>query len=141
MRVIDVVDRLEAALIPRGMLVPDDGKLRLAGTSFDLAVVLLDAGWEPPGEKEFGRVVRAFGSNKTHVVTPPLTLVPFTHMGATGIGIPVPVEAVCGAKLRGVQDLVVCMREGTRVKCGPCRTATGLHVAPEGNHLMPQESP
>lgn len=81
-------------------------------------------------------VVRGFGSEMTHVVTVPRSLLvssswpspsyPFT-------GIPTPVMAECFTVPRSVQPVLVVMNPGTKVRCRQCRRVTGIteqHAGP-----------
>jgi hypothetical protein len=83
------------------------------------------------------RVVRAFGSEVTHVVDAPTGQFADMFFVTSFVGIDTPVVTRCGAVLRSAHRAAVCMMAGTRVKCSRCKRITGLTVAPAGNELLP----
>lgn len=84
------------------------------------------------------RVVRAHGSEKTHVVAAPAGAFDrYSWLGSPFVGIALPLATRCGVQLRGTTSAAVCMRAGTKVRCVQCRRLTGLTEAAEGNGDMP----
>jgi hypothetical protein len=87
------------------------------------------------------RVVRNFGSTRTHVVdVPPGSLAELTMIGRPFTAVDFPVAALCAAVLRSAEGYGVAMKEGTRVHCPACRRISGLEVAAAGNHLIDMEA-
>jgi hypothetical protein len=84
------------------------------------------------------RVVNAFGSGKYHVADLPVAEFAYYRWMGWFTGVPAPVVALCGAKLRGVQKVLVCMQPGTKVNCRACAHISGMAVAPEDNSELPE---
>lgn len=82
------------------------------------------------------RVVRALGANRTHVADAhPDQFHVCRWLGATFIGLSLPLATRCGALLRGRNSAAVCMEPGTRVTCARCVRLTGIERAGDDNHL------
>lgn len=72
-------------------------------------------------------VVRGFGYEITHVVTVPTEiLMDCSWLQSPFTGIPTPVAARCGKSIRSVQDVVVMLAVGAKVKCKDCVRWSGL---------------
>ena len=77
------------------------------------------------------RVVRSLGSDKTHVVNvSESALESITSFGAEFTGIAQSVNTRCATALRGP---IVCMQEGTTVRCAQCKRLTGIISAGPNN--------
>lgn len=77
------------------------------------------------------RVIRALGSNRVHTADlPPALIGRWAFLGTQFTGAAGPIVTSCGACLR---DVVVCMKEGTRVSCSRCLRLTGIEAAGPDN--------
>lgn len=87
------------------------------------------------------KVVRRFGSDKTHVVTiQPDIIQPYSVFRTEFKGIPGPLTARCTTRVCTKSQVAVIMRPGTQVLCRACRIITGIDYATndqwgEGEHL------
>lgn len=76
------------------------------------------------------RVVRRWGSDKTHVVTvPEETIQPASMFRTEFDAISGRLTARCGTRVNRPSEFAVVMRPGTRVLCLPCRHITGIEYA------------
>lgn len=82
-------------------------------------------------------VVRGFGYDVTHVVTVPETSAArYSVFGSVFTGLQTPLMARCGKQVRSIQDIVVVMAPGTKVKCVQCRRFSGVEVQPDEKELF-----
>jgi hypothetical protein len=87
------------------------------------------------------RVVRRLGTSSTHVVDVPDTLLGTAYaFGVPFTSVTTPIAAACGATLRDSVRGRLVHEPGTPVSCRPCRHATGLMVAADGNTTLPEPS-
>jgi hypothetical protein len=88
-------------------------------------------------------VIRAFGSEKTHVVGVgsgvKVDTDKYTSLGMQFHSVDLPVETICGTLLRKTKrwPAAVVMMEGTKIRCVPCCRLSGITEQPSIVGIVP----